>query len=180
LYLPNTEFEAGVLRQGDIVDNVLITACINPNAVHMLTGTGGVQSAWQVSQPPRYADAMVLSHSCEIAAENSVKITSVILAPIRDVNKATDASKIQEIIDSNIISECPEASYLKYFYLEPNSNMNPSDGAIVDFSKCFSLRNKYLAALVSKKKIQLQRSIADAMALKLSAYFYREKKIVVP
>lgn len=166
--------EAGALRQGDIVDNVLITACINPNSVQMLTGTAGNQSAWQVSARPRFADAMVLSHSCEIAAENKIKLTSIILAPIRDVNKATDESKIQEVIESNIITERTTASYLKYFYLEPNSSMNPNNGAIVDFSKCFSLRNNYLAELVKRKKIQLQTEIASAMALKLGAYFYRE------
>ena len=41
-------------------------------------------------------------------------LTSIILAPLRDIHKATAQERIQELIDSNLIDRSnPGASYLK-------------------------------------------------------------------
>jgi len=117
---------------------------------------------------------MVLSHSCEIDPQNKIKLTSIILAPLRDINTATAPNKIQELIDSNEIDKTePQASYLKYFYVHPNENLKFDRGAIVDFSKCFSLRRQAYAMLLSNKILQLSDEATSSMALKLALYYYR-------
>ena len=71
-------------------------------------------------------------------------MTSIILAPIRDLNSASPEEKVKELIDSNFIDEKSEYSYLKYFYLEPHDSMPYKNGGIVDLAKCFSVRkNSY-------------------------------------
>jgi len=129
---------------------------------------------WSIPSPPNYGDAMVLSHSCEIDPQNKIKLTSIILAPLRDINTATAPNKIQELIDSNEIDKTePQASYLKYFYVHPNENLKFDRGAIVDFSKCFSLRRQAYAMLLSNKILQLSDEATSSMALKLALYYYR-------
>jgi len=55
---------------------------------------------------------MVLSHSCEVALANKLKLTSIILAPIRSIHKATRTDRIQELINSNLIDRNnPQASF---------------------------------------------------------------------
>jgi len=144
MYIDNGELTPA-LRQGDIISSVHILGAINLKTVQYTAtsdaiGKSGYQS-WQVPKPPEFLDAMVLSHSCEIALENKAKLTSIILAPVRDIHTATSQERIEELISSNLIDKDePRASYLKYFYLEPNTQFQFERGAIVDFSKCFSVR----------------------------------------
>ncbi|MCB0404715.1 MAG: hypothetical protein KDD51_07995 [Bdellovibrionales bacterium] len=117
---------------------------------------------------------MVLSHSCEIDKENDIKLTSIILAPLRDINKITHPDMLEQLKQSNLISEETERTFLKYFYLEANEQMPDfTGGAVVDFSKCFSMRKTAYDYLRDRKILQLQPAIANQMALKLSLYFYR-------
>ena len=121
---------------------------------------------------------MVLSHSCEIDRANLMKVTSIILAPLRDVNRVTKQEKVSDIISSNIITEQTTHSFLKYFYIPGNAPIGFPDGAIVDFSKCFSIRNKNYDLLLKKKTAQLNNESSTLMARKLAIYFYRTNKIV--
>jgi hypothetical protein len=178
MYLDAPETERSLPRQGDIISQVHITGAINlAEVLHCASAQAKDRpSSWTVPHSPEYADAMVLSHSCEIAPENGVKLTSIILAPLRDVHKATDPTKVAEIVGSNFIDKTQaRASYLKYFYLEPNERLAYARGAVVDFSKCFSVRKGCYADLVSKKVLQLKPDVADSMALKLALYFHREQ-----
>jgi hypothetical protein len=119
---------------------------------------------------------MVLSHSCEIARDNAIKVTSIILAPVRDVSGATPREKLRELIESNFIDRAqPESRYLKYYYLEPHHKLPFQDGAIVDFSKCFSVRKNSYDFLLARKAVQLLDEARDSMALKLSLYFHRQQ-----
>jgi len=175
MYLDDDNIERGLLRQGDIIADVHILGAINSNSIHY-SQTGGSDQyvSWTVPNAPKFGDVMVLSHSCEIDPQNKIKLTSIILAPLRDVHKTTAPEKIQELIDSNEIDRTvPQASYLKYFYVFPNEKLEYIDGAIVDFSKCFSLRRQSYNSLVSKKVAQLSNAAISSMALKLALYFHR-------
>jgi len=130
--------------------------------------------SWTVNTPPKITHSMVLSHSCEIDLVNKIKLTSIILAPLRDLNKATEKSKIEELINSNYLTPDTTASFLKYFYINPHEILPYSEGAVVDFSKCFSIRKNSYKILVENKCLQLKEDVANKMALKLSLYFYRE------
>lgn len=179
MYLLDEHSEKNVLRQGDIVSNIQIIGALNILSIQYQVDHEGEKKSWSVVAPPKFSQCMILSHSCEIDPSNKVKLTSIILAPIRDINKATDKSKIKDLIDSNIIDDSTESSFLKYFYIEPNEKLEYRDGAIVDFSKCFSLRNKSYNYLVENKCLQLKEEIANKMAFKLSLYFYREEKSAI-
>ncbi len=177
MYLPDTEIEIDALRQGDIVTNIQILGAINLNSVKYTSSiqTPDKTDSWTVAAPPTIGDAMVLSHSCEIAKENGVKLTSIILAPLRDVSSATAPEKVTELIESNIINPSnPSATYLKYFYIESHPDMQYRNGAVVDFSKCFSLRKQNLDYLIDHKKAQLELSLVNSMSLKFALYFHRE------
>ena len=174
-YLPDDAIELGVLRQGDIIDQVHILGALNLNAISYMTN-GDRSTLWCVQNEPKFGPAAVLSHSCEIDPTNDVKLTSIVLAPLRDINTATDPRKIQELVESNIIGEDTQFSYLKYFFLEPHEALPFERGVVIDFSKCFSVRNKSYAQLVQQKKLQLVEAVADQMALKLSLYFYRVQR----
>jgi hypothetical protein len=125
-------------------------------------------------------DIAVLSHSCEVDRANGVKVTSIIVAPLRDLHTATVPAKIEELKASNVISEGTEASYLKYFYLLPNGKLQHKTGAVVDFSKCFSIRKNAYDYLVSRKVLQLADDARDAFALKLALYFHRSQQPAQP
>jgi hypothetical protein len=116
---------------------------------------------------------MVLSHSCEISLENKTKLTSIILSPIRDINSATSADKIEELKRTNLIDLSSDRSYLKYFYLEPNDKLQYKTGGVTDFSKCFSVRKNSYDFLVKKKILQIKPEIRNKMSLKLALYFNR-------
>jgi hypothetical protein len=129
---------------------------------------------WAIPLSPKFGDAIVLSHSCEIAPENRTKITSVILAPLRDLNTATSDDRVKELIDTNLIDRTkPQASFLKYFYLPPNSNLKYTEGSIADFSKCFSVRKQSYDLLAKNKIAQLSRDSVSSLSLKLALYFHR-------
>lgn len=177
MYRPLDEIETESLRQGDLIADIHILGAINPGGIQYITPAQGQNhTGWFVNTRPIYGDAVVLSHSCEIAAENKIKTTGIILAPIRDVESATDAKKVEELIESNLVEEKTEASYLKYFYLEPHEKLPHRRGSVVDFSKCFSVRKNYYGNLLDRKKLQMQPDIAQSLALKLALYFHREQE----
>ena len=176
MFVEDDSIELYTLRQGDILSNIQLLGAINLNSIQytMAAQNQSDMVAWSVSVPPRNGDAIVLSHSCEIALENKLKVTSIILAPLRDIHKATAKDKVDELIGSNLIDQTnPEASYLKYFYLSPNKNLEFKDGAVVDFSKIFSVRKNSYNILLQRKVAQLTESAMTSMALKLSLYFHR-------
>lgn len=176
MYLADGAIERSALRQGDIISNIHILGAINLIQVTYTTTAANPEDQlnWCVPKPPDYADAMILSHSCEISTENGIKFTSIILAPIRDINTATDPSKIEQLIKSNLIDkDSPEHSFLKYFYLSENPNFVHKSGAVVDFSKCFSVRKNSYEHVLSRKIAQLTPETVQSMSLKLALYFHR-------
>ncbi len=173
MYLADDRIEKGALRQGDIVSEIHLLGVINLSSIQYTAAAESVPVRWSIPAAPN-GDAMVLSHSCEIDPQNQMKVTSIILAPLRDLHKATAPEKIQELIDSNEIDRTgPQASYLKYFYLPPNEKLEFKNGAIVDFSKCFSLRRQSYETLIDNKVVQLTNDAVASMALKLALYFHR-------
>lgn len=96
------------------------------------------------------------------------------MAPLRDIHKATDPERVHELISSNLIDQYnSKSSFLKYFYVQPNAKLEYNNGAVVDFSKIFSVRNKSYNFLLERKVTQLSEETIISMALKLSLYFYR-------
>lgn len=177
MFLIEESLEKDTLRQGDIIRDVHLLGAINLNGLHYSSPAGKprVLASWNVPNKPIFGNAMVVSHSCEIALENKVKVTSIILAPLRDIHKATAKDRIDELISSNFIDhENPSASFLKYFYIDPNPALEYTEGAIVDFSKIFSVRNKCYDSLLEKKVAQLNEDASSSMALKLALYFHRK------
>jgi len=175
LYLEDENIERGVLRQGDIISQTCLLGVLNPQGFSEVV-KNGKPTSWVIPiKEEAIGDAIILSHSCEIESVNTIKVTSIILAPVRDINTATEIDKIEEVKSSNILKIGQPFSYLKYFYLEPNDKLKYPNGAYCDFSKCFSLRKNYYQQLLDKKVLQLKQCVADAMALKLAVYFYREK-----
>jgi len=174
MYLPKEESELKILRQGDILSDVHVLGAININSITYGTNLDKEQVSWQVPNNPHIAYSMVLSHSCEIDPKNTIKMTSVILAPFRDINSATEPNKIDELMKSNYIDESTEYSYLKYFFVEPHENIPYPNGAVIDFSKCFSVRNNAYPTLLRKKVLQLIPEVVEKMALKLAFYFHRD------
>lgn len=179
MYLDNINTEIRVLRQGDVLKDVHTLGAINLNELNYEINSAGEKIATRIPLKPHFGYVMVLSHSCEIDPTNSVKVTSIILAPLRDVNKATSPDKIKELIDTNILDLTIESTYLKYFFITPVDSLPFPDGAVVDFSKCFSIRNKSYDTLLQKKVVQLKKDVANKMALKLSLYFFREKLLAI-
>lgn len=177
MYSTDAQFDNRKLMQGDIITGVHILGAINPGAIEYIASNDRKVVGWAIRQEPKYADAVILSHSCEIDPANEMKMTSIILAPIRDVNTATEKDKVNDLIKSNLIVGDTKASFLKYFYLPPHPKLTCSSGAIVDFSKLFSVRKNYYRDLLNKKIIQIDSSISEKMALKLSLYFFRTHQV---
>jgi hypothetical protein len=176
MYLHDEQIEHGTLRQGDIISQLHLLGAININNIYYSSPAVNPEEylSWSVPTTPKIGDAMVLSHSCEVAVENKIKVTSIILAPLRDIHKATAPEQVQELIDSNLIDKTkPQASFLKYFYVEPNPKLKYDSGAVVDFSKLFSVRNQAYNTLLEKKIVQLSNDAIESMALKLALYFHR-------
>ncbi len=176
MFLSNDKIEKNSLRQGDIVTKIHLLGAININGIHYSSPAGKPHelASWNVPSVPKIGDAMVLSHSCEIALENDIKITSIILAPLRDIHKATAKDRIDELIRSNLIDRSnPSATFLKYFYIPPYPDLEYTQGAIVDFSKLFSVRNNCYKTILDKKIAQLSEEVSSSMALKLALYFHR-------
>jgi hypothetical protein len=175
MYLDEASIDRTSLYQGDIIADIQLFGAITLSSISITTDNQGNKNGWLVPQKPDFGIAMVLSHSCEIDRANLMKVTSIILAPLRDINKINKQDKIAEIVASNIINEETTYSYLKYFYLSGHVSIGFSDGAIVDFSKCFSIRNKSYNMLLEKKRAQLKEESADSMARKLALYYYRNR-----
>jgi hypothetical protein len=173
VYLPYSEIEKDFLRQGDIIKDVHILGTLNLNCIQVIHPLGKDLESWLYNEKPVYAPAMIISHSCEIDKTNGVKLTSIILAPIRDIDKATQKEKKEELIASNVITEGSKSSYLKYFYLEPSEMLPFHNGGVVDFSKPFSLNKKVYDLLLANKILQLTGETVESMSFKLSLYYYR-------
>ncbi len=178
MYRRSDKMEKDVLRQGDILSEIPILGALNVHSLLWTRDSSGEVVSWSVPQRPVVADAAVLSHSCEIDQLNTTKVTGVILAPIRDVNKATSSDKISLLIESNKITESTRQSFLKYFYLDPLTELQYSNGAIVDFSKLFSVRNKSYDYLLNRKIAQLEDAAVEALSLKLALYVHRSERPV--
>ena len=177
MYLDSDSTEFDALRQGDILRDIELVGAFNINAIRRTLDVRNEIVAWSVESALKRSIVMVLSHSCEIALENNIKVTSIILAPIRDVHRATSPDKLQEVIESNIIDpENPAPSYLKYFYLEPHEKIEYADGGIVDFAKLFSVHKSSYQRLVDSKILQLKPDFANQMAYKLGLYFFRRSQ----
>ncbi len=177
MFLSEETIEKDSLRQGDIITNIHLLGAINLNNIHYSSPAGNPHelASWNVPNKPNIGDTMVVSHSCEIALENKLKVTSIILAPLRDIHKASAKDKIEELISSNFIDKkSPSASYLKYFYINPNPALDYTEGAVVDFSKIFSVRNKAYERLLENKVAQLTGDASSSMSLKLALYFHRK------
>jgi hypothetical protein len=173
MYIPNSEMELSDLRQGDIIKDIQLFGAIHYGSVHLITNPNRENVAWQSNTKPTIGYAIVLSHSCEIARENGVKLTSIVLAPLRDIETASRPEKISELIASNDIREDSETSYLKYFYLEPNELIPFSKGAIVDFSKTFSVKKDSYDYILSKKLLQINDYTQSSLARKYALFYYR-------
>lgn len=169
------------LLQGDIVGGIQLLGAINVESIRYSTRAADRNDvdAWIVPGLPKTGHAMVLSHSCEIDPRNRSKLTSVILAPIRDASSATDEAKLELLIASNLIDQSESSgSFLKYFYLEPMDPIPCPQGSIVDFSKCFSVRNKCYEFLLGRKVLELNPDVRDSMSLKLALYFHRRGTVL--
>jgi hypothetical protein len=173
MFLPDAEVERNTLRQGDILRSVHLAGALHLNGIHLVNDQESKPVGWTVPKAPEYGDVAVLSHSCEIDQLNNVKLTSIILAPVRDLHSATDERKRQELIDSNLIVQGTAASYLKYFYVAEHEKLHHAAGGVIDFSKCFSVRKNSYEYLLTRKVLQMRPEIATAMALKLALYFHR-------
>jgi hypothetical protein len=158
MYKDEMFIEKNVLRQGDIIENTFLLGALDMNLIDFLSNENHEVEAWKYKSKPKYGYAIVLSHSCEIDPANSVKLTSIILAPLRDIDKATSKSKIDDLIKSNLLQPSNTYSYLKYFYLEPHSRIEYKNGSIIDFSKTYSLRNKCYNNILEHKIIQLEET----------------------
>lgn len=174
MYLDPNSTEADALRQGDVIQDVELLGAVNLDSIQKTINSRDEVVAWSMNTPLKKAAVMILSHSCEIALENEIKVTSIILAPIRDINQATSPDKIREVKKSNFVDpNNPRESYLKYFYLEPHEKIRFTDGGVVDFSKLFSVHKSSYERLIEKKILQLRPEIALQMAFKLALYFFR-------
>ena len=164
------------LLQGDIIADIQLLGALNYQEIQYLMPTmqGADSRGWTSLAKREVGSAMIVSHSCEIAQENSVKVTSIILAPLRDASKATKPEKLQELIDSNFIGALDkQASYLKYFYVPENEKMGLKGAAVADFSKLFSIRKGSYEYVLERKVLEMQDAAREQMALKLALYFYR-------
>ncbi len=177
MYLSDDLTERAFLRQGDIICDTHLLGAINLNSIIYEVNAAGDKVGWRASAKPTFGPAIVLSHSCELDRDgNGIKVTSIILAPIRDVNKATSPEKVRELIESNFIGEDTTHSYLKYFYLEPHQLLSQfPNGTIADFSKIYSVRKQSYDLLVQNKVLQLDYDVVGHLATKLALYYYRQQ-----
>jgi hypothetical protein len=175
MYLDDEDTERHTLRQGDILLDIHVLGAITLSQIAYSFDINKKPIGWGVPFQPTFGPVAILSHSCEIAPENKEKVTSIIVAPLRDLSYATKPDKVELLKSSNLIAEGIEASFLKYFYLEPHPVLPFPQGAIVDFSKCFSFRNKDYGFLLDHKRLQLKPQIAEMLALKLALYFHRRQ-----
>lgn len=175
MFLSREESDFTSLRQGDILKDIVLLGAINRNNVLYVSQPGSESNDfWMYKEKPENGYVMVLSHCCELDRRNGMKVTSIIVAPLRDINKASRPEKVQEIIDTNIIDkEHPSKSFLKYFFLNPYPPIQYTEGCVVDFSKIFSFKNSSYDYLLENKILQLNNEYRDHMSFKLGLFFYR-------
>ena len=173
MYLENSILEKNELRQGDIIGNIHLLGVLNIDSILYQTNKDGAPTGWQIPAQQKFGPVAILSHSCEISLENKLKITSIILAPIRDVNSASEKSKVKQLIETNKIVLGTPASFLKYFYLEPTDKLPFQEGSVVDFSKCFSVKNDNYETILKNKIIQLNSETTNDFSLKMALYYHR-------
>jgi len=168
MFVGPEQVPAGQLVQGDIVADVPLFGCLDEQKTHR-----GGETAWMYEGRLQRGYCAVLSHSCEIAPENGMKVTSCILAPLRRADKTTTPEQFEILKNSNVVT--PGAAYhLKYFYLPPHPSIPGFEaGSVIDFSKLFSLHKSMVEALASRRVAQMNSETALSMARKLAAYFYR-------
>jgi hypothetical protein len=179
MYKNSNETESDILKQGDIISNTQMLGAINLKNLTFINNNRNENVGWQCNSHPIFGYAMVLSHSCEIALENGIKLTSIILAPIRDIDTATDPARIEDLKKSNILTQETKNSFLKYFFLEPTPEIEFTNGAIVDFSKIYSLKKDSYNDILSKKILQLHTQVVENIILKFAVYFYRTTGLLV-
>lgn len=176
------------LFQGDVIRSVPSFGAINLKNCTLHCSILGEETAIAASSPidvtisksVRRCDVVILSHSCEIALENGEKVTSIIVAPIRDVNTATKADKLQELIESNDVDMAEKRgfSYLKYYYMKCGACQFPA-GAVVDFNKVFSFHKSVYGELLKNKVAQMTAVGREKFSLKLALYYYRKQNLFV-
>lgn len=180
MYLPDERIEKSVLRQGDILSGTLILSATNLNAVNFIVDSEGKRLGWTVLNEPQFGAAMVISHSCEIDPGNVGKIQTIILARLAKLSSTVPPDRVESLKQSNNLTTDSTSGFLRYFWLEPDSRMPEfPDGAVVDFSRCFSVRQQSYDLLLGKKRIQLEEETVNALSFKLSLYFYREGRNAV-
>lgn len=175
MYLDEPDVHKKALRQGDILVDIHLLGAITLSEIAYTFDFKQKPIGWGVPLEPKFGAVAVLSHSCEIEPENREKLTSIIVSPLRDVSHATKAETVELLKNSNLISEGMAASFLKYFYLQPHAALPFPHGAVVDFSKCFSFRNRDYGFLLERKRAQLKAEIAEGFSLKLALYFHRRQ-----
>lgn len=175
MFLSKEESDFTSLRQGDILKDIVLFGAINRNNVLYMAQPGtDSNDFWMYKERPENGYVMVLSHCCELDRTNGMKVTSIIVAPLRDINKASRPEKVQEIINTNIIDrESPTKSFLKYFFLNPDTSIPHINGSVVDFSKVFSFKNNSYDYLLENKILQLNDEYREHMSFKLGLFFYR-------
>jgi hypothetical protein len=130
--------------------------------------------SWTIHDAVKRGAAIVLSHCCEVARDNGVKLTAITLAPIRESSKATKPDKLEELKRTNDIRTGHDASYLKYFYIEPDFRLGPDPaGYIADFSKCFTFHKTAYDQLLTSKRLQMDDATRLMFSLKLAVFFHR-------
>jgi hypothetical protein len=174
MYLEKQDTDYSLLKQGDILEGIQILGAINLGSINIVTNFKGEQVSWAASVKPTFSHAIILSHSCEIDPSNKVKMTSIILAPLRDVNNASPEEKIKDLISSNFIDEKSDHSYLKYFYLVAHESLPYTNGAIADLAKCFSVRKNSYDILLSHKVLQMKPEVIGHLSFKTALYFHRD------
>jgi hypothetical protein len=178
-FLPEDDVERGSLRQGDVLADVQRTGALTLHEVEFSHRPGADPTSWTVKVKPDIGPAMVLSHSCELDRANGVKVTAIVLAPVRDVDSATSPENIQKLIQTNFLDpDAPAATFLKYFFFPEIPSLPFKGGSVADFSKLFSARKASYDYLLQRKVAQLTPRAAAQMALKLSAYFFRDADII--
>jgi hypothetical protein len=177
VFVDDGEVEKTTLRQGDVATDIhwVGTVCFKQITIPSGVVDDEKPKRWSVSNELERGPVAIISHCCELDRTNGVKLTSIILAPIRDVAKATSPNKIQELIDSNIISRSGMTySYLKYFYVPPTPKLPFDRGGVIDISKIFSVRKTSYDVVLDRKILQMTELGRDAFALKVGLYFYRQ------
>jgi len=175
MFVPSESRKLDTLLQGDIIEETQYFGAMNLNNIFYAQTNNNNIPHWGVNASPQKGPAAILSHSCEVSRDNGVKLTSIILAPIRDINKASAKDKIEEIINSNIPNISKGYSYLKYFYIEPTGFIGEKypQGCVVDFSKCYSLNKKAYDTLLNKKVMEMANETRKQFSLKNALFYFR-------